>query len=178
MSRPDLAGVLKDLPWAVVGAVAAGRYMPERTTADIDIVVLPSDLEEVRRRFREAGYQELGKLAIGGFSWRAPEGATIDVIEGREAWWPEAIAEARENVDARGFPILSLPFLCLMKLLASRVQDIADVSRMLGRASVEDLDRVRSVVRTWAPDLLEDLESLITLGRLEMQGGEENRPVS
>ncbi len=59
-----------------------------------------------------------------------------------------------------------------MKLLASRVQDLADVSRMLGRALDSDLDRVRSTVREHAPGLADDLESLITLGRLEMQGQE------
>ncbi len=55
-----------------------------------------------------------------------------------------------------------------MKLEASRVQDTADLSRMLGLASDEDQARVRDAVACYAPDTDDDLESLIYLGRVEM----------
>ncbi|MHB8515300.1 MAG: hypothetical protein ACYDCT_07910, partial [Dehalococcoidia bacterium] len=65
--------------------------------------------------------------------------------------------------------------LVLMKLGASRVQDLADVTRMLGAASADDVERVRATVRTHAPDVGDDLDSLIALGRLEADdGGTEN----
>ncbi len=169
---PDLGTTLFGIPWAVAGAMAARRYMPERATADIDVVVPVTYAEAARRRLEEAGYVRLGELAIGGTAWRSPTGAVVGLIEGAESWWPLAIAEAQRNRDAQGFPILTLPYLTLMKLLASRVQDLADVSRMLGLASDADLDRVRSTVREHAPDLADDLESLIALGRLEMQDQE------
>jgi hypothetical protein len=56
-----------------------------------------------------------------------------------------------------------------MKLQASRAQDIADLSRMLGGADEELLGQFRAVVKTYMDDALEDLESLITLGKLEYQ---------
>jgi hypothetical protein len=62
-----------------------------------------------------------------------------------------------------------------MKLAASRVQDAADLSRMLGLASEEDLARVRAVVARYAPDEADDVESLIYLGRVEM-GSERSSP--
>jgi hypothetical protein len=54
-------------------------------------------------------------------------------------------------------------------LQAGRVQDLADVTRMLGQASEADLAFVRDLFAACAPDDSDDLESLITLGRLEMQ---------
>ncbi len=175
MNWPDLTAILHPLPWAVAGAVATRLYMPERATRDLDIVVLASDMPEVRRRLSAAGLVEQGILTIGGASWRTPDGESIDVIEGRDPWWANALAEAQANRDTQGLPILPLHYLALMKVRAGRVQDLADVARMLGQADELALERTRAVFAQWTPDDVEDLESLIKLGRLEMEGGAEGR---
>lgn len=64
--------------------------------------------------------------------------------------------------------MLALPYLVLMKLASSRLQDTADLSRMLGLASEEELTRVRAAVARYAPQEADDMESLIYLGRLEL----------
>jgi hypothetical protein len=56
-----------------------------------------------------------------------------------------------------------------MKYHASRMQDLADISRMLGQADTEMLAAVRALFAQWLPDEMEDLESLIQLGRLEYE---------
>lgn len=58
----------------------------------------------------------------------------------------------------------------LVKVRASRLQDVADASRMLGQATDVQLAATRAISDRLAPDDREDLESLITLGRLEMEG--------
>ena len=68
--------------------------------------------------------------------------------------------------------MLSLPYLVLMKVQSSRTQDLADVSRMLGLASQKERQLTRQVFARWQPDALEDLDSLITLGDLEMSAGD------
>jgi len=171
MAWPDLSGVLTGLPWAVVGAVAARQYMPERMTHDLDVAVLSRDRESVRARLRNADFTQTGELSVGGSQWRAPDGTPLDVLETEGSFWETALHEASDNLDAQGLPALPLPYLVLSKLQAGRAQDVADVSRMLGAASEGDLGSVRLAVRTYAPDLLEDIESLIALGRLEMEGG-------
>ena len=167
LNWPNLANILSGTPWAIVGAVATRRYMPERATGDLDIAVLPRDVDGVAERLAAAGYKRRGALAIGGSSWEAPGGVTVDVIEGRDDWWPEALAAANQNLDADGAPVLPLPYLVLMKVLAGRLQDLADVARMLGYATDESLDEVRRVVAAFAPVLRDDLESIIVQGRLE-----------
>lgn len=64
--------------------------------------------------------------------------------------------------------MLDLPYLVLMKVQAGRAQDLADAARMLGAASESRREEAREVFRRWFPEALEDLESLIALGRLEM----------
>lgn len=169
MHWPNLSNVLGPLPWAVAGMVATRAYMPERVTQDLDVVVLAKDAPDVQRRLREAGYAFDAPLAIGGSSWTSPQGTQVDVIEGRESWWPQGLVQAAANRDLQGLPVLPLHYLVLMKLQAGRVQDVADVTRMLGQASEEALDSVRSMLAENDPELFEDLESLVVLGRLELQ---------
>jgi hypothetical protein len=167
---PRLTDILAGIPWAIAGAVAARRYMPERATTDLDIVVLPGSRQEVESRLRAAGFEQTGRLAVGGSAWRSPEDVPLDVLEGNEPWWPQALAACAENLDEEGAPVLTLPYLVLMKLLSGRVQDIADVTRMVGHAADEELGQVRAVVASCAADVSADLESLIELGRLETGG--------
>ena len=164
---PDLRPVLTGIPWVVVGGVATRAYMPERATKDLDILIRLQDEVEVQARLAAAGHKIVSRLAVPGFLVRAPDGAEIDVILGSYSWLSEALKHVQH--DPAGYPVLDLPYLVIMKLTASHLQDIGDLSRMLGLASDVDLTRVRQAVARYAPDDLGDLESLIYLGRFEMQ---------
>ncbi|MCX7839203.1 MAG: hypothetical protein N2559_07065 [Anaerolineae bacterium] len=163
----DLTPILAPMMWAVVGAAATRLYMPERATQDLDVAIRAQDATTVREKLARAGFTHLGELSIGGSTWRAPDGQTIDVIEGREEWWEEALREAQTNRDAQGLPILPLRFLVLMKFQAGHVQDLADITRMLGQAPPRELEAVRALFQRFASADLADLESLIALGKLE-----------
>ncbi len=168
MQWPNLTPILAPIPWAVVGATATRLYMPERMTRDFNIAVAAANAHLVRNKLRAAGYRFLAELSIGGARWQMADGLLIDVIEGHESWWDEALVAAQNNRDAQDLPILPLPYLVLMKFNASRTVDLGDITRMLGLASAADLDGVRVLFRQHAPDDLADLESLIALGKLEI----------
>ncbi|MCH8185120.1 MAG: hypothetical protein IH862_03325 [Chloroflexi bacterium] len=142
--------------------------MPERATHGLDIVVRAEEAEAVRRALSEAGFEYQGELTIGGSSWLSSEGTPVDVVEMDEPWLAEALDEAEHNLDAQGLPVLPLRHLVLMKFQAGRVQDLADVTRMLGQAGEDLLDSVRELFGQLLPEEMDDLESLIALGRLEM----------
>lgn len=167
MSWPNLAAALSHLRFAVVGAVATRLYMPERLTQKIDVVIKSSDSAKTKQKFLEAGFVHQCDLTIGGSTWRTPDGRFVDVIEGHESWWLNAIAAAQNNRDAQGLPILPLAYLVLMKFRAGRLQDLADISRMLGQANEKDLAEVRALFDHEAPSERGDLESIIQLGKLE-----------
>jgi len=166
---PDLTEVLGSVPWAVAGAVATRLYMPERATADLDIVIRAADAADARRRFSQAGYAYTGELGIGGSAWMSPDGTRVEALERSDGWIEEALAQAAANRDPQGLPVLPLAYLVLMKLQASRAQDVGDLARMLGQADEEALAAVRDLITREAPGDLEDLESLIQLGRLEIE---------
>lgn len=169
MSWPNLVAALAPLQFAVTGAVATRLYMPERLTQKIDIAIAASDSANVRQKFLKAGFVHQGDLAIGGSTWRAQDGKLVDVIEVHESWWSDAISAAQNNRDAQGLPIVPLAFLVLMKFRAGRLQDLADISRMLGQANEKDLAEVRALFDREAPSERSDLESIIQLGKLEYQ---------
>ena len=57
-----------------------------------------------------------------------------------------------------------------MKYEAGRAQDLADITRMLGQATPEQLAVVFAVFARWLPGEEQDLESLVRLGQLEFKG--------
>jgi len=165
---PDLREVLGDVRCAVAGAVATRHYMPERVTQDLDMVIAVGDAAAARQRLQAAGWDFRGELSIGGSSWASPDGVALDLVEGQETWWSRAIEAAQTNLDRQGLPVLPLPFLVLMKFRSGRTQDMADVSRMLGQADQAQLDETHELFGAEEPGGLEDLQSLIYLGQLEM----------
>ena len=166
---PDLRTILNGIRWAVVGAVATRAYMPERMTRDFDVLVHFEDGDGVMARLQDAGFQLASGKSIPGYILDAPDGTEIDLLLIPFAWIDDAFQQERR--DAAGYPVLDLPYLVLMKLEMSRAQDLADHSKMLGLAADEDLERIREIVARYMPDASDDLESLIYLGRLEMQRG-------
>lgn len=153
-------------PYVIVGGLATALYMPQRLTFDLDILVLAEDAPRLYRELAEAGYQQRGQLTIGGTSWQAPDRSPLDVLEARESWARTAVANP--NRSPAGEPVIALPYLVLLKLAASRAQDVADLTRMLGPADEATLREVRDAVRRHRPEDSDDLESLIALGRLEL----------
>ncbi len=160
--------VLRDVPHAVGGAVAANAYAPERSTHDIDLIVLVADAERAAALLRRAGWRRIGWLVgIKGSLWKDEEGHDLDLLELVEPWGAEAIGTAQANVIA-GMPTLTLPYLTWMKLSAARTVDLGDISRMLGRASPEQTAEARAVVaRLGIPDDVADFDQLVQMGRLE-----------
>lgn len=167
LTFPNLNAVLNPMLWAVVGAGATRLYMPERMTNDLDILILASDEQEVHQRLTQAGYTYQGQLSIGGNTWVSPEKFPVDVLFGYESWAKNALEASQSNRDGQGLPILPLPYLVLMKFQAGRVQDVADIARMLGQASEAQISETRQLFEQWLPNDLEDFESLILLGQLE-----------
>jgi hypothetical protein len=155
-------------PFVIVGGIATALYMPQRLTLDLDILVVPAEAPRLHRELRQLGYALERELSIGGTGWRAPDGSPLGVLELDEPWVKAAVQSP--NFSPTGEPVVALPYLVLMKLAASRPQDLADLSRMLGQADAARLDQVRATVRTYRPEDTEDVESLIALGQLELTG--------
>lgn len=157
---------LIDLPYVIVGGVATRLYMPERMTDDLDILIHSSQAEQIYARLVEKQAIAIGNLSIGGTSWQLPDLTVLDIIVSDRGWVREALLHPRTSPD--GQPVIDLPYLILMKLEASRTTDLSDISRMLGLAEARELERVRQIIQRYDPNSLEDLESLIQLGKLEM----------
>ncbi len=158
--------IFSQASFVVVGGVATRMYMPERMTLDLDILVKVEDSTIIYQNLENVGGQKIGNLTIARSQWQLPDNTSLDVLEGEDEWVASAISDPNYAPD--GLPVIALPYLILMKLSASRTQDLADISKMLGLANQEELNEVRKIVETYIPTAQEDLESLITLGKLEM----------
>lgn len=171
---PDLREILAGIPWVVVGGVATRAYMPERKTMDMDILVHAKDGADVIQRLQTAGYKIVSRLAVPGYLTRAPNGIELDVIFGKQPWVREALS--KPNRDLAHYPTISLPYLVLMKITASRAQDWTDVSRMLALANETERESVRRVIAKYSPEDLGDLETLIYVGEKELESPPAKKP--
>ena len=166
----DIKAIIRESRFVVVDGIATRLYMPERMTDDLDILVGAEDAKSVYGELEKAGSRKVGELSIGGTSWQLEDGSYLDVLESDQGWVEEALQNP--NIAPDGLPVIGLPYLVIMKLQASRSQDLADVTRMLGGADDKALVLVRSAVAKYFSEAGEDLESLIMLGKLEFGEGE------
>lgn len=170
---PDLNALFSRVRFVVVGGTATSLYMPQRITRDVDVLVAAVDAPAAEGALVKAGAISQGPLNIDnplqlkGSSWKLPDGSYLDVLSSARPWVKKALASPKR--DSAGLPIISLPFLVLMKLASSRGVDVGDLSRMLGGADEDSLSEVRAVVRKYLPEALDDLDSLTELGRLEFE---------
>lgn len=164
---PDLRELLRGIDWLLIGGVATRAYMPERMTKDMDVLVHHADGEEVIARLQRAGFTIVSRLAIPGYLLLSPAGVEVDVLFGKQKWLRDALAHP--ETDPADYPVLGFAYLILMKVTAARPQDWADVSRMAGLATDEQLDAARAVVARYSSEDSADLEALIVLGKREME---------
>ena len=134
---------------ALVGGLAVGIHGHPRATKDVDFLV------------GEEAFESSGSLV----SFRpgvpiAAGGIPIDSIlpaPEHAALLEEALAAA---VDFDGIPVIRAEHLVLMKLVARRRQDLADVEALL-RAGRVDVTRTRALLDRAGPELRAELEQLL-----------------
>ena len=168
------------VPYAGIGGVATRMYIPERMTLDLDVLITLDDMPSAIKRLQERQATAAGTLAfpdsrlgLVGETWHIEGMAPLDVIAATGHWVTEALEGAR--IDETGLRIAPRATLVALKLDASRGIDQGDLTRLLGSANDVELQSVRTLVAALFPEDVEDLESYITLGRLEF-GGEPLAP--
>ena len=164
---PDLRQILQGLDWMIIGGVATRAYMPERATKDLDILVRAVDGRAVIDRLKQAGYRVISRLAVPGYLLQSSDGVELDVLFGHYRWLNKAFAQIQ--TDMASYPVISLPFLVILKMAANRGRDVGDLSTMLGWATDDVLNQIRAVVARYAPEDRDDLESLIFIGQKERE---------
>jgi hypothetical protein len=191
-----LAADLDDIGrhWALIGGFAVSARAEPRTTRDIDVAVAVADDEEAenvvlalrQRGYRDAGQvleqQATGRLATMRLvSPTTAEGvavavAVVDVMFASTGIEPEIVAAATaiDVLPGTRVPVASLAHLLAMKVLAGRMQDVADVGSLLHYASADDLAQARAALALITErgahrkkELAADFDRLCALARRE-----------
>jgi hypothetical protein len=133
---------------ALVGALGANAYRDRpRTTEDIDFLV---------------GDEAFERHTGGLVTMRVPV-VEFDGIDVDQVPLTESLRGLEDGLDrahtSQGVPIAPLDTIVIMKLLAGRTQDLADVEAIL--ASGADRELLRTAVQKAAPSHAQTLERLI-----------------
>lgn len=145
----EVSKMLRDagIRHALVGALAANAYCNRpRTTEDIDFLVGDEAFEE----------------HPGGFVTMRVPVVEFDGIEVDQVPLTEALRVIEDGLNraavSDGVPIAPLDTIVVMKLLAGRTRDFADVEAIIGSGA--DREQLREAVQKAAPQCADTLERL------------------
>ena len=149
------------LRWALIGGLAVSARAEPRTTRDVDVAVAvedDSEAEETVLALRQRGYRDAGQMIEQQVTGRlatmrilspsvdAP--AIVDLMFASTGIEREIVAAATpiEVLAGTTIPVASRAHLLAMKVLAGRMQDVADFSSLFRHASADDLVEARAAL--------------------------------
>jgi predicted nucleotidyltransferase len=153
-------------PAALIGGVAASLLGRPRVTKDVDMVVLVDDdawaaALEVGARHgfapRVADALEFARMSRVLLLVHQPSGIELDLSFAALPFERELIERANERT-VRGvvFRVATAEDIVVMKALALRPRDVADIEAILEATPALDLARVRELLRTFTEALETD----------------------
>lgn len=177
----DLVAWLKatQVEGLIIGGVAASILGRPRATRDVDALVLID--EKDWDRFLAAG-SEFGFIARitnpVGFARKAkvllvrhePSGIDVDITLGTLPFEKEAVTNAVwVNIRGVRFPLPIAEDLVIMKAVAHRPRDLADIESIIDAQKKLNLRRIRRWVREFStavemPEIFNDLEKILVRG--------------
>ena len=128
------------LQYAVVGGIAMAFHDQPRFTRDIDILVLPEDLEKICSVFEDIGYFESSapwtfkntKLTLHRFmKVEGKDFLVVDILIGNEVKHREIVKNALSEIHEKGVvKIAAKNDLIWMKKIRNSDQDKVDIKRL------------------------------------------------
>jgi hypothetical protein len=123
--------------YALIGGVALGVYGIERFTKGVNLAATTHSTAAAETALKDCDPRP---LQIGGVSIATKMGVRVDLIDRRFEYrelFEEAILEAKKagavvKTEHAELPLVPLPYLAAMKLIADRPQDEVDLRSLLG----------------------------------------------
>ncbi len=150
--------------WYLFGAQAVALHGAQRTTQDVDVTVLTEKStaqliaalkrEKIVPRFSDAAFIEQTRVVPCD---HGPSGWKIDVVLGSPGLEEFFASQAQlTTLGKTKAPLLRLEHLLVLKTLAGRPQDVADIDRLLKARSDVELTEVRALLMELERGLAED----------------------
>ncbi len=170
----------EEVPHIIIGGVAASLLGRPRVTRDVDVLLLMEeerwdDFLKSSKHFgftaRRSDALEFAKKSRMLLIRHQPSGIEVDIVLGTLPFEKEAISRA---ISAKlGKIKLAIPVpedLIVMKAIANRPRDLADIESILDARPRLNLRRIRRLVRNFSsamgmPGILNDLEMVLAKRR-------------
>jgi hypothetical protein len=166
--EPALAAIAKAMKqlrarWYLFGAQAVALHGAQRATQDVDVTVLtdasPKAIvaalkkQKLRPRFEDADF--IARTRVIPCS-HLPSGWNVDVILGGPGLEEVIAAEAADTpLGSLRIPLLRLEHLLVLKILAGRPNDLADVDRLLRARGDVEHNKVKDLLAALESELSE-----------------------
>ena len=171
--------VFDKIPHVVIGGHAVSAHSQQRATLDVDLLIKPEDLENVRQYLPEGSktspLQMSGIVPMRGISVTLPDNMLVDFITADEEWVDDAI---NHPTIKNGIRFISMEYLILLKLIASRgTVDDSDIIQLLKVMDKSTFKLTRQIVRRYLPnDLYEDFLTMVKLAQWKATSSDSQTP--
>jgi len=176
LAQIDFALGKVDIPFALIGGIAVVLRGYDRTTKDIDILVIDAD-ERLDELILELSKQGIKLRLHDGLEFarkhrilllESRDGTPIDLSLGALPFEVEAVNNASvENVaEGLSLPVSRVEDLVIMKAVANRERDWDDIRRLCEINTNLDIERISETVRGYAdlldqPEIVERLKEIL-----------------
>ncbi|MGH8727337.1 MAG: nucleotidyl transferase AbiEii/AbiGii toxin family protein [Burkholderiales bacterium] len=174
---------------AVIGGIAASIHGGARLTKDVDLLLtLPeSDWKRFVEAGKEFGFRPRTKDALS-FAKKSkvllmvhqPTGIAADIIFGELPFEHDAVGRASQvSFEEFFIPVVSVEDLMVMKAIANRPRDLADIEAVLNQNPRANIKKARALIKQFsavleAPGILSDFDEVFRK-RGKKKGRQVNR---
>jgi hypothetical protein len=157
-----LVALLAGVPFVHVGAEAQQYFLPEGASSGLAVLLDAADFDKLSASLAASGANLL--RANGPKSqWRLSDGQLLTTYAHRATWVQDALQTPLQvQSDAA---VASLPTLVLLALAGGAAQDVALLTRLLGRAFELDLQMIEAKVEAHMPQAFTSIRQMATIGR-------------
>lgn len=161
---------LLECPYALFGAYVMRRYLPERKTFTLDVLIHACDANHVKERLSRHAHECDFYADTHQYYILESSKLFITVICSDYPWVQKALHKATSCLDL-GTTEPSLPYewLVFSKFFHGSRQDFLDCARLITRARPYQLFDLVMLVEEWIPKSIEELRALYKTGKREQQ---------
>lgn len=166
---PRLYEIL-DYDYALCGAYAMKRYVPERATYALDVMISSLSEREVHRVLVQQSVHHDYFSGTRQYYILQSERLYLTTISIDEPWLDIALEGARSSLDPfSAEPTLPFEWLVFTKMYYGKRQDFMDCARLMARASEAQISLVIALLNQWLPESLDALRALYRVGKQELR---------
>ena len=161
--------------YAVFGACALRKYLPERKTYSLDVLIHADCAEHIHKELLPHTLEDDYFSGTHRFYILKSNKQYLTTISLDAPWVESALNTSKNYLDSNE-PSLPFEWLILTKMTYGKRQDFMDCARLIARASKHQFFDTKELLEKWMPSAIPELRKLYSVGNQELEKAPGDKP--